>query len=185
LNLAGATRCFSPYGLSLRSRDAAFIPDQPRGWGSLPSPARTNWYAFENGSNPSPLSSLPRTSGDALPTLSPVGANESRRPCAAFSPLDARQAVLAWPGCPSQLSRWACRPSPRCGLRVAPDLWVFIRLFAREAPTPEGRTAHRSSQVSDGDHPNGHVDRAAVTPRADTVRPGCARRSFHQDLHPA
>ncbi len=62
----------------------------------------------------------------------------------------------------------------------------FCRLFAREAPTPGGaEPPTEPSQVIDGNHPNGHVDRAAVTPRADTVCPGCARHSFHQDLHPA
>jgi hypothetical protein len=127
LNMFGATRCFRLTGFPLRSRMTAFIPDQPHRRGSLPSPARTNWYAFENESHPSPLSSLLRTSEDALPTLSPVGANESRRPCAAFSPPDARQAVLARPGCPSRLPRWilihhrdaVCGSLPTCGFSIA------------------------------------------------------------------
>lgn len=67
-----------PYGLSRRSRLTALIPDRPGRGGSLLAPSARTRYAFENGSNPSPLSSLHPASEDAGPHAITRGAQTSR-----------------------------------------------------------------------------------------------------------
>ena len=57
-------------------------------------------------------------------------------------------------------------PSPRCGLRVAPVLWVFNSLVASQAPTSRGRPTPRGPpRLATVIDPNGHVDQRLLRRR--------------------
>jgi hypothetical protein len=145
--------------------------------GRSPGPLRTDPGTHPRmGYNPSPLSSLLRRPRTPSPRYHPRVQTSRDGLAPRFHRLARARRASPGPVARDRLSRWSNAPSPRCGLRVAPALWVLNSPVASQAPISRGRPTPaglpRLAMVID---PDSHVDQRPLRRRPTSygrVSPG-------------